>query len=135
MHNLKKDIEDLRCHKSSNSLGYLISIFSIWYGFFNIQNDFYLIGLIEPYLQHIISSRFIGCCLIVTSGIKLFGIITNNTLARKIGIWSLTGMWSGLFALAVTFSFGTGYPHATYLFNGLALAICLIVSFKGDYKE
>lgn len=135
MNNLKKDIEELRCRKPSNSLGYTISIFSVWYGMFNVQNGFYLLGNIEPYLQKIISTELIGYCLIATGLLKLFGIITKNTLARKIGIWSLTGMWSGLFALAFTFSFGTGYPHATYLFNGLALVICLIVSLKGDYKE
>ncbi|MFL2116263.1 hypothetical protein ACEN4P_01375 [Marinilactibacillus psychrotolerans] len=135
MNNIKKDIEELRCRKPSNSLGYTISAFSIWYGIFNVQNDFYLLGRIEPYLQHIVPIPIIGYCLIVTGMLKFFGIITNNTLARKIGIWSLTGMWSGLFALALTFSFGTGYPHATYLFNGLALVICLMVSFKGDYKE
>ncbi|GEQ32148.1 hypothetical protein B795N_00300 [Marinilactibacillus psychrotolerans] len=135
MNNLKKDIEELRRRKPSNSLGYLISIFSIWYGFFNIQNDFYLIGLIEPYLQHIVSIKFIGYCLVLFGMLKLIGIIKNNTLARKLGIWSLTGMWSGLFALALTFSFGTGYPHATYGFNALVLVLCLIVSFKGDYKE
>lgn len=135
MNKLKEDIEELRCRKPTNIWGYIISIFSIWYGVFNILNGTYLLSRIEPYLQRIVSVDILAYCLVVFSTVKLLGIIFNNTLARKIGIWALTGMWSGLFVLALTFSFGTGYPHATYGFNALALVICLVVSFKGDYRE
>lgn len=132
--NLKKDIEEVRCRRPSNSLGLTISIFSILYGEFVFRVNDYLLAQVEPYFRGLPFKLF-GVILLIAGLVKLIGILTNNTLARKIGIWSLTGMWSGLFALAVTFSFGTGYPHPGYLFNALPLLICLIVSKKGDYRE
>lgn len=131
--NLRKDIKIAKLKRLYHPLGLLIAIVSIAYGEFTIRVNDYLIANTEPYFQSL-PVKVIGFALLLSGLIKLIGILTDNTLARKIGIWSLSGVWFALFVLAVTFSFGSGYPHPSYLFNFLAWASCLIVSFKGDYR-
>lgn len=128
---LEKDI--LKATKRNPSFfGSALAVFSILYGQFIVQVEGYLLTITEPYF-HPLPSRLIGALLILAGAIKLTGILTHYTPMRKIGIWSLSGLWSGLFALALTFSFGSGYPHSSYLFNGLVLVICLRVSLRGNY--
>ena len=131
---LKQDLQKASYKRPSDFWGALIAVVSILYGEFIFRVDGYLIANTEPYFQSL-PVKVIGFALLLAGLTKLIGILTDNTLARKIGIWSLSGVWFALFVLAVTFSFGSGYPHPSYLFNFLAWASCLIVSFKGDYRE
>lgn len=130
---LAKDIEKARKKRPTRFLGITMALFSLLYGEFIIRVDGFLLSWTEPYFQGV-PVKLIGCLLIIAGLIKVIGNITDNLTLRKIGIWSLSGMWSGLFVLAITFSFGTGYPHPSYLFNGLALVVCLRVSIKGNYN-
>lgn len=128
---LERDI--LKAKKRRPSFfGAALAVFSIMYGQFVIQVEGYLLTITEPYF-HPLPSRLIGALLVLAGAIKLIGILTDYTPMRKIGIWALSGLWSGLFVLALTFSFGSGYPHSSYLFNGLILAVCLRVSLRGNY--
>lgn len=134
---LQEDIQKARNKHRKRPVsfwGLSIAILSILYGEFIIRVEDFLLGRVEPYFQQL-PVEIIGVLLIIAGAIKLLGILTNNLLLRKIGIWSLCGIWSGLFILAMTFSFGTGYPHQSYMFNGFVLAICFRVSYKGSYDE
>lgn len=134
---LQEDIQKARNKRSKRPTwfwGLSIAILSIFYGEFILRVEGFLLGRVEPYFQQL-PVQVIGILLIIAGLIKLFGILTNNLLLRKIGIWSLCGIWSGLFILAMTFSFGTGYPHQSYMFNGFVLAACFRVSYRGCYNE
>lgn len=128
---LERDISNAKKRRPS-FFGTTLAVFSIMYGQFIIQVEGYLITITEPYF-HLLPSRLIGALLVLAGAIKLIGILTDYTPMRKIGIWALSGLWSGLFVLALTFSFGSGYPDSSYLFNGLILAVCLRVSLRGNY--
>ena len=128
---LERDISNAKKRRPS-FFGTTLAVFSIMYGQFIIQVEGYLITITEPYF-HLLPSRLIGALLVLAGAIKLIGILTDYTPMRKIGIWALSGLWSGLFVLALTFSFGSGYPDSSYLFNGLILAVCLRVSLRGIY--
>lgn len=130
---LADDIKKARNKQPPRFYGLSIAIFSILYGEFIIRVDGFLLSWTEPYFQSI-PVTLLGLLLITAGTIKLIGSLSNNLTLRKIGIWSLSGIWSGLFVLALTFSFGTGYPHPSYLFNGYFLAICLRVSIRGKYN-
>ena len=128
---LEKDI--LKAKKRRPSFfGAALAVFSILYGQFIIQVEGYFLTITETYF-HLLPSRLIGALLVLAGSIKIIGILTDYTPMRKIGIWALSGLWSGLFVLALTFSFGSGYPNSSYLFNGLVLVICLRVSLRGNY--
>ena len=128
---LERDI--LKAKKRRPSFfGATLAVFSILYGQFIIQVEGYLLTITEPYF-HLLHGRLIGALLVLAGSIKIIGILTDYTPMRKIGIWALSGLWSGLFVLALTFSFGSGYPNSSYLFNGLVLVICLRVSLRGNY--
>lgn len=132
--NLVEDIQRARKKRKARFYGITIAIFSILYGEFITRVDGFLLSWTEPYFQGI-PVTLIGFLLIFAGALKLLGIIADHHTLRKLGIWSLSGVWSGLFVLALTFSFGTGYPHPSYLFNGLALIICLRVSIRGNYDK
>lgn len=130
---LAEDIKKARDKRPPHFYGFTIAAFSILYGEFILRVDGFLLSWTEPYFQ-VIPVTLIGILLIIAGAIKISGIILNNTFLRKIGIWSLSGVWSGLFVLALSFSFGTGYPHPSYLFNGLFFVICLRVSIRGNFS-
>lgn len=130
---LAEDIEKARNKRPPHFFGITIAILSALYGEFIVRVDGFLLSWTEPYFQDI-PVDLIGVLLVMAGLIKIIGIILNNTSLRKIGIWSLSGIWSGLFVLALTFSFGTGYPHPSYLFNGLVFVVCLRVSIRGNYE-
>lgn len=128
---LERDLLEARKRQPS-FFGLALSIFNVLYGLFIIRVEGYLLSLTEPYF-HYLPARLIGALLVMAGVMKLIGIATCYTPFRKVGIWWLSGLWGGLFVLALTFSFGSGYPHSSYLFNGLILAICLRVSLRGNY--
>lgn len=130
---LAADIDKARNKRPLHFYGFTIALFSILYGEFILRVDGFLLSWTEPYFQ-VIPVNLIGALLIVAGLIKINGIVFNNTFLRKIGIWSLSGVWCGLFVLALSFSFGTGYPHPSYLFNGLFFVICLRVSIRGNFS-
>lgn len=112
--------------------GTLIALYSLLEGQFYFMHEGYLISSAEPFMKFL-PEKLIGAALIIAALIKLIGVFSRNDLLKRIGIWMCTALWSGLFVVAFTFSFGTGYPNDSWINKGLVLAICIIISTKGDY--
>lgn len=130
---LKQDLQKASYKRPSDFWGALIAFVSILYGEFIFRVDGFLIGNAEPYLSKM-PENIIGIVLMILGMLKLAGLGLQNKPLKKIGIWLLSGVWSGLFFVALTYSFGTGYPHPSYLFAGMIAIGCFRVSFKGDYS-
>lgn len=131
---LKKDLHNASNKRPSDFWGTLIALVSILYGEFIFRVDGYFLSNAEPYLSSL-PENIIGISLALASILKLIGLITQNRLLKRLGIWLLSGIWSGFFFVALTYSFGTGYPHPTYIFIGLVTIGCFRVSLKGDYGK
>lgn len=129
---LIEDLEEAKKKEPFPILGLFIALLSILYGEFTIRVDGYFIAHVEPYLKGL-PEDIIGGILLVLGVIKLVGILSRSYKWKRIGIIGLSAAWSGLFVIAVTFSFGTGYPHPSWMFFLLAVGICLIESSKGDF--
>lgn len=130
---LKQDLQKASNKRPSDFWGALIAVVSILYGEFIFRVDGFLIANAEPYLSKL-PENTIGILLIIFGVLKLAGLGLQYKPLKKIGIWLLSGMWSGLFFVALTYSFGTGYPHPSYIFMGMIAIGCFRVSFKGDYS-
>jgi len=130
---LKQDLQKASSKRASDFWGALIAFVSILYGEFIFRVDGYLIARAEPYLSEL-PENIIGLLLLILGMVKLAGLGLQNKPLKKIGIWLLSGMWSGLFFVALTYSFGTGYPHPSYIFMGMIAIGCFRVSLKGDYS-
>lgn len=130
---LKKDLQKASNKRPSDFWGALIALVSILYGEFIFRVDGFLIANAEPYLSKL-PENAIGILLMILGVLKLVGLGLQYKPLKKIGIWLLSGMWSGLFFVALTYSFGTGYPHPSYIFMGMIAIGCFRVSFKGDYS-
>lgn len=130
---LKQDLQKASVKRPSDFWGALIAFVSILYGEFIFRVDGFLIGNAEPYLSKM-PENIIGIVLMILGMLKLTGLVLQYKPFKKIGIWLLSGIWSGLFFVALTYSFGTGYPHPSYLFMGTIAIGCFRVSFKGDYS-
>lgn len=113
--------------------GFLISLTSLFYGYFIINTPGFLLNHVEPYFQGIPEWVF-GYGLLLFGMIKLTGVFTKNKRIRKTGIIALSAIWSALFILAFTYSFGTGYPHPSWIFSLSAVLTCWRISFKGDFN-
>lgn len=131
---LKKELKKASNKRPSDFWGTLIAIVSILYGEFIFRVDGYFISNAEPYLSKL-PEDIIGITLVTLGLFKLIGLFLQYQPFKRIGIWLLSGMWSGLFLVALTYSFGTGYPHPTYIFIGMITAGCFRVSLKGDYAK
>lgn len=94
---LEKDMSKV-IKRQPSFFGATLAVFSVLYSQFIIQVDGYLLTITEPYF-HPLPNRLIGALLVIAGVTKLIGILTNYTSMRKIGIWSLSGLWSGLFVL------------------------------------
>lgn len=130
---LKQDLQKASNKRPSDFWGALIAVVSILYGEFIFRVDGFLIANAEPYLSKL-PENTIGILLMILGVLKLAGLVLQYKPLKKIGIWLLSGMWSGLFFVALTYSFGTGYPHPSYIFMGMIAIGCFRVSFKGDYS-
>lgn len=130
---LKQDLQNASHKRPSDFWGALIAVVSILYGDFIFRVDGYLISNAEPYLSNM-PENIIGVILVILGVFKLIGLIFQYRPLKKTGIWLLSGMWSGLFFVALTFSFGTGYPHPSYIFILPMMVGCFRVSLKGDYS-
>lgn len=112
--------------------GFLFAIGSVLYGEFIVRVDGYLLANTEPYFK-MIPEDLIGWLMITAAVVKLAGVIINNGTLKRVGIISLSAMWSGIFVLATTYSFGTGYPHPSYIFMGIMMLGCFRIARKGDF--
>lgn len=130
---LKQDLQKASNKRPSDFWGALIAFVSVLYGEFIFRVDGFLIANAEPYLSKL-PENTIGILLMIFGVLKLAGLGLQYKPLKKIGIWLLSGMWSGLFFVALTYSFGTGYPHPSYIFMGMIAIGCFRVSFKGDYS-
>lgn len=130
---LKQDLQKASNKRPSDFWGALIAIVSVLYGEFIYRVDGYLIANAEPYLSKL-PENIIGAALMILGLLKITGLVLQYKPLKKVGIWLLSGIWSGLFFVALTYSFGTGYPHPSYLFMGMIAIGCFRVSLKGDYS-
>lgn len=130
---LIRDIKRARSKRPTRFMGITMAVFSILYGEFILRVDGFLLSWTEPYFQGI-PVKLIAWLLIVSGLLKIVGNVTDTLWLRKVGIWSLSGVWTGLFVLALTYSFGSGHPHPSYLFNGLVVIICWRISARGNYS-
>lgn len=130
---LKQDLQKASNKRPSDFWGALIAIVSVLYGEFIYRVDGYLIANAEPYLSKL-PENIIGAALMILGVLKIVGLLLQYKPLKKIGIWLLSGIWSGLFFVALTYSFGTGYPHPSYIFMGMIAIGCFRVSLKGDYS-
>lgn len=111
---------------------FCVSFISLFFGAFTIYYDGYLIANVEPYFARL-PEDIIGALLIIWAVIKILGVITNRTLLKRVGILGLSALWTGLLVLAITYSFGTGYPNPSYMYTALVAAICYRISYRGDF--
>lgn len=130
---LKQDLQKASNKQPSGFWGTSIGFVSVLYGEFIFRVDGFLIENAEPYLSKL-PENIIGILLMVFGVLKLVGLGLQYKQLKKIGIWLLSGMWSGLFFVSLTYSFGTGYPHPSYIFMGMIAIGCFRVSLKGDYS-
>ncbi|MFL2104117.1 hypothetical protein [Mycobacteroides abscessus] len=130
---LKQDLEKASYKRPSDFWGTQIAVVSILYGEFIFRVDGFLIANAEPYLSQM-PEDLIGIILVVLGILKSIGLFFQYRPLKKYSIWLLSGMWSGLFFVALTYSFGTGYPHPSYIFIGMIAVGCFRVSLKGDYS-
>lgn len=131
---LKNDLKYASNKRPSDFWGALIALVSMLYGEFIFRVDGYFLANAEPYLNKL-PENVIGITLAFAGILKLVGLFTQYKPLKRLGIWLLSGIWSGFFFVALTYSFGTGYPHPTYMFIGLITVGCFRVSFKGDYGK
>lgn len=129
---LMHDIEELRKRQPLAFWGLLFAIGTILYGEFIVRVDGYLLAHTEPYFAKV-PEDLIGYLLIGASLIKVVGVILNSGPIKRIGIISMSAVWTGVFVLATTYSFGTGYPHPSYIFMGIMMIGCYRISRKGDF--
>lgn len=129
---LKKDLNQARKKMKPPFWGAAIAIVSILQGEFIMRVDGYLLEHSEPYLQNL-PEELIGLILVIFGAVKLIGLISRNNRIKKYGILGLSSVWTGLFIISFTYSFGTGFPHPSWILYGLAVAVCYRVSLKGDF--
>lgn len=132
--NILNDIENAKKKQKFPILGFVVSLISILYGEFVVRVDGYFLAHTEPYLRGL-PEDLIGIVLLVAGVIKLMGVLSNNHKWKRTGIVSLSIIWSGLSVIAATYSFGTGFPHPSWLFMAFVTTICVIESFQGRYAD
>lgn len=130
---LMKEIDQERNKKPPFSFwGLLLALFSFGWGEFILRVDGYLLSHAEPYMQKL-PEWFIGWFLVMASLIKIIGVLTEIKTFKRWGIWLLGGVWCGLSVVSIAYSFGTGYPHPSWMVALLATAGCWRIAFRGDF--
>lgn len=130
---LKRDIKSKQREKELPFFNILIALVSILHGEFISRVDGYLAEYSEPYIDYL-PEQFIGTVLIILGVMKLVSILSNNTQLKKYSIWGLSSIWTGLFFIALTYSFGSGYPNPSWYFYFLVVAGCYHIS-RGDFSD
>jgi uncharacterized membrane protein AbrB (regulator of aidB expression) len=130
---LKQEIDDERKKKPPFAFwGLVVALLSILYGEFIIRVDGYLLTHSEPYMQNL-PEEFIGWFLVIAGITKIIGVFTEYKVLKRFGIIMLGGMWSGLALVSFTYSFGTGFPHPSWMFAVATMAACWRIARKGDF--
>lgn len=127
---LKQDLKNRQKNKRIPFFNVLIALVSIFHGEFISRVDGYLVEYSEPYIKYL-PERFIGTALIILGVMKLVSILSDNEQLKKYSIWGLSSIWTGLFFIALTYSFGSGYPSPSWYFYFLVVAGCYHIS-RGD---
>lgn len=128
---LKKEQD--RSLKQDFFWGKLISVVSITEGMFILFNKGYISDRLDEYLLGTDENVF-GWLLVIFGVLKIIGMFIRNSKLRAVGIVGLSAVWGMLFMVSVLWSFGIGYPSNSFIFNGLMIALCLRVSFKGIFN-
>lgn len=129
---LKKALVEGAKQKPGALLSVFVVLLSLGFGWFTYYYDGYLIANVEPYFSRV-PEDLIGMSLVLFSVIKGLGVMTSRTVLKRIGILGMSATWTGILVLALTFSFGSGYPNPSYQFMGFVTAICFTISLKGDF--
>lgn len=129
---LKKELKNYRNKTRLPFWSISIALISILHGEFICRVDGYLLEHSEPYIKYL-PERAIGTVLLVLGIVKLLAILINNKRIKKYSIWGLSFVWTGLFLIALTYSFGSGHPNPSWYFYGLVVIGCYRVSHKGDF--
>lgn len=108
----------------------LVSAYAIAQGVFYIYYDGYILNRSEPYMQFI-PQTLLGWCMVLSGILLLVGYFKRWVLMKKSAIFLLAVLWGGLFLVAITFAFGSGYPDMDWLDRLLILALTLRLSKKG----
>ena len=129
---LMKEINQERKRKPPLAFwGLLVALQTVMMGLFIINIDGYLTAHSEPYLT--LPENIIGLFAVVVGCIKIIGVLTNNKAMKRWGIWLLAAFWGGLFFISATYSFGSGYPHESYIYSFGLMAASWRISLKGDF--
>lgn len=119
--------------KKSHYLGMSVGIVSFLTGMFFTLFSGELSVFFQPYLKNV-PEVFVGMTLIIFGTIKVIGILTNNSLLRKVSIVALSFLWGSLFVVSTIYSFGIGFPSISFIFAGKIAADCMRISTRGVHK-
>lgn len=131
---LKSDMEKIKRKKQIPAWGLLIGVVSVLFGEYIIRVDGFFVSVSEPILRNV-NENGIGSVLLVLGVVKIISLLLDCKFAARLSIILLTVVWSALFMTAFAFSFGTGYPHPSYISNGAMAVACLIVSWRGNFTK
>ena len=131
---LENELKDYQDKRRLPFWSILIALISILHGEFIYRVDGYLLEHSEPYIKCLPEST-IGAALLILGTAKLLAIFTNNKRLKKYSIWGLSFVWTGLFLIALTYSFGIGHPNPSWYFYGMVVIGCYRVSRKGDFED
>lgn len=131
---LKKEIEgELKSVENRISwLGFILAATSILRGTFVLNHDGFFLSYVEPYLKSL-PENLIGSLIIVAGIIKMAGVLLKYKPLKRYGIWALAAMWWFQFGLAVSYSFGTGYPHDSWIYTLCIASICIYEAKRGVF--
>lgn len=129
---LKRDIEikQQEIRRETPFFNIMIALVSILHGEFITRVDGYLVEYSEPYIEYL-PEQLVGVALIILGVMKLVSILSDNTQLKKYSIWGLSGIWTGLFFIALTYSFGSGYPSPSWYFYFFVVSGCWHISRRG----
>lgn len=119
--------------KKGHYLGMSVGIVSFLTGMFFTIFSGELSVFFQPYLKNV-PEVFVGVTLVVFGVMKVIGILTNNTLLRKISIVALSFLWGSLFVVSTVYSFSIGFPSISFIFAGKVAADCMRISIRGVYR-
>lgn len=136
---MSKDIiEGLQANKKqaekNHYLGISVAVVSIINGYFYINYAGLLSFFFRPYIE-VVPEVQIGYVLFFVGLFKLYGIITNNTIIRRISVILLSGIWGGLAFVSLLYSFGVGFPSLWFVYTGKIAADCMRISIRGFYGK
>ena len=116
--------------KKVHYLGMSVGIVSFLTGMFFTIFSGELSVFFQPYLKNV-PEVFVGVTLVLFGVMKVIGILTNNSLMRKVSIVALSFLWGSLFVVSTVYSFGIGFPSISFIFAGKVAADCMRISTRG----